>query len=233
MTQKTQMIGIGLRKGRHIYWSGSREGSMDVLGKGGFGKMAASAAAPPGTAGPGKHSHLHFQPIYTHSPTYFHSNPCAFTLEQSHLHFTWPREEDIVILWSLKWGSRPFQSVGVSSDTSMGAEMRRSPSWPMRWFGEKHLIVSCTLYSMNCKLWHGGNEDELRHPVDHHYCQNLDILVRGSFQWRWHVVKWKDGQLGIDRLSEIQSEEKSDNLQLEAQQQFFFPILTKRSPKGN
>ena len=143
------------------------------------------------------------------------------------------REEDIVILWSLKWGSRPFQSVGVSSDTSMGAEMRRSPSWPMRWFGEKHLIVSCTLYSMNCKLWHGGNEDELRHPVDHHYCQNLDILVRGSFQWRWHVVKWKDGQLGIDRLSEIQSEEKSDNLQLEAQQQFFFSILTKRSPKGN
>ena len=144
------------------------------------------------------------------------------------------REEDIVILWSLKWGSRPFQSVGVPSDTSMGgAEMRRSPSWPMRWFGEKHLIVSCTLYSMNCKLWHGGNEDELRHPVDHHYCQNLDILVRGSFQWRWHVVKWKDGQLGIDRLSEIQSEEKSDNLQLEAQQQFFFSILTKRSPNGN
>ena len=143
------------------------------------------------------------------------------------------REEDIVILWSLKWGSRPFQSVGVSSDTSMGAEMRRSPSWPMRWFREKHLIVSCSLYSMNCKLWHGGNEDELRHPVDHHYCQNLDILVRGSFQWRWHVVKWKDGQLGIDRLSEIQSEEKSDNLQLEAQQQFFFSILTKRSPKDN
>ena len=100
MTQKTQMIGIGLRKRRHIYWSeGYREGSMDVLGKGGFGKMAASAAAPPGTAGPGKHSHLHFQPIYTHSPTYFHSNPCAFTLEQSHLHFTWPwgRYCDIVI----------------------------------------------------------------------------------------------------------------------------------------
>ena len=134
-------------------------------------------------------------------------------------------------LWisSLKWG-RPFQSVGVPSDTCMGVVMRMAKITITVTLLTFTMVILAKEKQMNVEgvpntlhwLAKCDTREWWRWPLTSLYSSRLSespdptLRMIFPFQWKWQVVTEIVGGLGVERVAKWG---KSDNLQL-----FFFSV---------